>query len=67
MIVSFYAKLKNNRRIQVLVGKYNGRYVKNPFHTFNEQVQLEIEFDDATGGDYRRFSACTTILDQPYI
>jgi len=62
--VTFYAPTNIGRRIQDNVKRFDGRFVGNPFEMFNGQSQYAISFED--GDNYRKFSACTEIVQQPW-
>ena len=65
MITStFYAPTKLGRKIQDQVKQHGGWFESNPLEMFNEKSQFVISFDD--GSNYRKFSACTQIIQQPW-
>ena len=64
--ISFYSPFKNARRIQILVMKYDGRFVANPYEVYGTTNGFfKITFED--GMNYRKFSACHQLLEQPFV
>lgn len=63
-ILTFYAKNSNLVRIQNLVKKFDGRFVRNPFDMFKGMSQLEISFEDSH--KCNEFSNRLYITEQPF-
>lgn len=65
---SFYAPSKFARYVQLLVMKYNGRFVFNPYEAYGGNSRFEISFDDENSDiRFAQFQACVHILTQPWM
>ena len=60
--ISFNAPTRFARYIQLLVMKYNGRFVRNPFDMFGTS-RFEISFEN---NDASKLMTMVDILNQPF-
>lgn len=62
--ITFFAQTTQGRTIQKLVGRYDGRFVRNPIDMFYGQSQYCISFED--NRNCNLFSVCQQIINQPF-
>jgi len=63
--VTFYLKGNFARYVQLLVMKYDGRFVHNPLGMFSKKAQFKVSFEDSN--NCNKFMVRLGILEQPFV
>lgn len=66
MQMSFWCKTKNLRMIQILVCRYDGRFVCNPNNFATGRSYVDLDWGNVSGKDINLFYTMNSIVEQPY-
>lgn len=67
MTTTFYAPSKFARYVQLLVMKYDGRFVHNPLFMSSKNANFKISFDEVSPEYVRSFHIRIDILNSPWV